>query len=224
MTEKNYNPQQKEKKSIKKQEVIGKIKKTEQLVESKKRVEEKPMEIKKIDEKKSENPKEEKKKVKKQIPKVKKTEVFAKGINLPISTNDAKFICKFIMKKRIGDAIKDLKKVELGKKAVPMKGEIPHQKGKKMASGRFPKKAAKNFIIVLKSLAANANEGSLDEPIIIEAMANMAARPYGRFGRTKKKRTHIKIIAKDKSKLKKKGFEKSQASSAKNVERKEKKK
>ena len=79
-----------------------------------------------------------------------------------------------------------------------MKGEIPHRKGKGISSGRFPKKAAKNFIILLKSLAANANEGNLDEPIIVEAIANMAARPHGRFGRTQKKRTHVKIIAKNK--------------------------
>jgi len=182
-------------------------KKIEKVVEIK---EEKPIKVpveKTPEEKKPETVKEEKKEVKKDIkkdvPKVKKTEVSARGVNLPISTKDAKFICKFIVKKRIGDAIRDLEQVETGRKAVPMKGEIPHRKGKGMASGRFPKKAAKNFIVLLKSLAANANEGNLDEPIIVEAMANMAARPYGRFGRTQKKRTHVKIIAKDKIKQEK---------------------
>ncbi len=226
MTEKNYNPQQKEKKAMKKQEVVEKVKKPEQPVEAPKKVEEKPVNAlvevakteeaghtplqnpeekkvevpKKAEEKKPEAPKE----VKKETPKIKKTEVSARGVNLPISTKDAKFICKFIVKKRIGDAIRDLGQVEVGRKAVPMKGEIPHRKGKGISSGRFPKKAAKNFIVVLKSLAANANEGNLDEPIIVEAMANMAARPYGRFGRTQKKRTHVKIIAKDKMKKEKK--------------------
>lgn len=162
-----------------------------------------------IEEKKSEGKKiEPKKEVKKETPKVKKTEVFVKGVNLPISTKDAKFICKFIVKKRIGDAIRDLEQVEIRKKAIPMKGEIPHRKGRKIASGRFPKKAAKNFIIILKSLAANANAGNLDEPTIAEAIANQAARPYGRFGRTQKKRTHIKIIAKEKIKQEKKKEEK----------------
>jgi len=33
----------------------------------------------------------------------------------------------------------------------------------------------------------------LDEPVIVEAIANLAQRPYGRFGRTKKKRTHVRI-------------------------------
>jgi len=167
--------------------------------------EEKKSEVAKKEEKKAEAPKEEKKAPeKKEVKKVKKTEVSARGVNLPISTKDAKFICKFIVKKRLGDAIRDLEQVKVGRKAVPMKGEIPHRKGKGISSGRFPKKAAENFVIVLKSLAANANEGNLDEPIIVEAMANMAARPYGRFGRTQKKRTHVKIIAKDKMKKEKK--------------------
>ena len=220
MTEKNYNPQQKERKSMKKQEAIKsspnavaslKTKKAmeKQEVVEKVKKQEQPIEAPKVEEKKLENVKEEqktpeKKEVKKEVPKIKRTEVSAKGVNLPISTKDAKFVCKFIVKKRIGDAIRDLEQVEVKRKAVPMKGEIPHRKGKGIASGRFPKKAAKNFIVLLKSLAANANESSLDEPIIVEAMANMAARPYGRFGRTQKKRTHVKVIAKDKTKLKKK--------------------
>ena len=220
MTEKNYNPQQKERKSMKKQEAIKSSSKAVASLKTKKAMEkqevvekvkkpEQPIEAPKVEEKKLENVKEEqktpeKKEVKKEVLKIKRSEVSAKGINLPISTKDAKFVCKFIVKKRIGDAIKDLEQVEVKRKAVPMKGEIPHRKGKGIASGRFPKKAAKNFIVLLKSLAANANESSLDEPIIVEAMANMAARPYGRFGRTQKKRTHVKVIAKDKTKLKKK--------------------
>ncbi len=195
MTEKNYNPQQKEKKAMKKQEASEKPKKIEQPIESPKKDEEKKQ-VQVLERKKPET-QEQKSPVKKETPKVKKTEASAKGINLPISTKDAKFICKFIVKKRIGDAIRDLEDVEVGKKAVPMKGEIPHKKGKRMSSGRFPKKAGKNFITLLKSLAANANEGNLDEPIIAEAMANQAARPYGRFGRTQKKRTHVKIIARE---------------------------
>ncbi len=202
MTEKDHNPQQKEKKAMKKQEAVEKAGDTPlQNPKMKKPIETpKKIEGKKTKEIKEEQKTPEKKEVKKETPKIKKTEVSAKGINLPISTKDAKFICKFIVKKRIGDAIRDLEKVELGKKAVPMKGEIPHRKGKRISSGRFPKKAAKNFLNVLKSLAANANQNNLDEPIITEAIANMAERPYGRFGRTQKKRTHIKIIAKEKKK------------------------
>ena len=81
------------------------------------------------------------------------------------------------------------------KKAIPMKGEIPHRKGKIM-SGRFPKNAAEKFIVLLKSLQANANNHEVEEPIISEAVANLAQRPIGRFGKVKRKRTHVTLKAK----------------------------
>ncbi len=221
MTEKDYNPNQKEKKSMKKQKVVAKanpeseaslqknkvLKETKKAEESAKKEKTEIQNIKESENKKEISEKEktsEKKEVKKEIPKIKRTEVSAKGINLPISTKDAKFVCKFILRKNLGDAIRDLQKVVVGKKAVPMRGEIPHRKGKGIDSGRFPKKAAENFIIVLRSLAANANQSNIDEPVIIKAGANLASRPYGRFGRTQKKRTHIEVIVKEKSELKKK--------------------
>ncbi len=181
-------------------------KKIEKIVKSKE--DETPkIEEKKSEKNKTENTKEKKKEVKEETkkepitktPKIKKTEAFARGVNIPVSTKQAVAVCRFIKNKKIGDAIRDLEQVKTGRKAVPMKGEIPHRKGM-MMSGRFPKKATEHFIILLKSLAANANVNELEEPIITEAIANFASRPYGRFGRTQKKRTHIKIIAKNKIK------------------------
>jgi len=134
--------------------------------------------------------------------KIKKTEAFVQGKNLPISTKYATSICKFIKKKKIEDAMNDLNLVLRKKKAVPMKGEIPHRKGKKMMSGRFPKKATENFIQLLKSLLASSRE--LDDPIIIEAIANIGKRPFGRFGRIRRKRTHVKIKVMEKAKIKQK--------------------
>ncbi len=87
----------------------------------------------------------------------------------------------------------------MGKKAVPMKGEIPHRKGKIM-SGRFPKKSAEHFIKLLKSLNANANLNELNNPVISEAVSNIAQRPYGKHGRVRKKRTHVKLVAKESKK------------------------
>ncbi len=121
--------------------------------------------------------------------------------NIPISTKQSIAICKFIKGKSIADAVRDLDKVVNLKKAVPMKGEIPHRKGKRMMSGRFPAKASKNFVVLLESLAANATD--IDNSIITEAIANIGKRPLGRFGRVRKKRTHIRIVAREKSKLKK---------------------
>lgn len=146
---------------------------------------------KKIDEKKKEAKKEEI---------LKKTEAVINAQNVPISTKHSIAICAFLKNKRISKAISELEEVLVLRRAIPMKGEIPHRKGK-MMSGRFPKKAASNFLKLLKSLNANANYNKLEDPIIIEAIANIGARPYGKFGRVRKKRTHIKIIAKDKQKI-----------------------
>jgi large subunit ribosomal protein L22 len=138
--------------------------------------------------------------VKKEVPKIKKTMVVVNGYNLPISTKKSIDICRFIKGKTIGNAIRDLEEVIKLKKAVPMKGEIPHRRGD-IGPGRFPQRTAKEFVILLKSLAGNASD--MENPIISETIANMASKPFGRFGRVKRKRTHVKIIAKEKKKIKK---------------------
>lgn len=181
----------------KKQNFIKKSK-----VENQKSVNQAP--IKKEDKPTEENIQKEetidKKKDKKAQEKPKKTEAWVRGENLPISTKTSSAVCKFIKGKKLGDAIRDLSAVSNLKKAVPVKGEHPHRKGKIM-SGKYPIKVSKNFIVLLKSLASNASD--IDEPIIVEAFANIGARPYGRFGRVKRKRTHITIKVKDLKKIKK---------------------
>ena len=119
------------------------------------------------------------------------------SINSHLSTKTNAAICRFIMNKEIDQAMDDLGEVILKKKAVPMKGEIPHRKGKIMA-GRFPKNASEHFIDLLKTLSANSNVNGLENPVIVEAIANIGERPFGQFGRIRRKRTHIKIIAKSK--------------------------
>ncbi len=141
--------------------------------------------------------KKEEKKGAKEIKKPKKSEAVVNAKDVPISTKHSIAVCKFIKGKKIDDAIKELEQVVAMKKSVPMKGEIPHRKGKGVMSGRFPAKTAKNFIVFLKSLSGNATYNSVENPVIVEAVANMGSRPYGRFGRVRKKRTHIKIIAKE---------------------------
>jgi len=154
----------------------------------------------KTEAKKPEEKVETKKEVKKEEvkKKIKKAKAKVVGRSLPISTKYAVALCKFIKNKKISTAIEDLEQVLAYKKAVPMKGEIPHRKGKNMSSGRYPKKASENFLKLLKSLLANANADEIENPIIIGAVANMASRPFGRFGRIKKKRTHVTLIAKEK--------------------------
>lgn len=139
--------------------------------------------------------KETKKEKKKEVQKPKRDEAFVNGQSLHISTKTASYISKFIRGKGIQKAILDLEEVAKLRKPVPMKGEIPHRKGKIM-SGRYPQKAAKIFIKLLKSLQANANFLGVENPVISESISNIAARPFGKFGSVRRKRTHVKIIAK----------------------------
>jgi len=201
MTEKNYNPQQKEKKTMKKQEKTQKVVKPETFKD------EKPVVVEtKTEEKKEEKTgtgvaeleQKEKKEIKKPIEKPKKTKAVINGFDIPISTKHSMAICKFIKRKKVSQAISELEQVAKIRKPIPMKGEIPHRKGK-MMSGRFPQKAAKQFIILLKSLSSNANYFGIEEPIITEAFANIGARPFGRRG-IRRKRTHIRIVAENKTK------------------------
>ena len=180
-------------KPVKEPEKEGEIKEKEKPVKEPEKKEEKP---------KEEKVKKEKTEKKSVQEKPKKTSAVVNAHNLPVSTKHSAAICKFIRNKKIESAVADLEQVLVLKKAVPMKGEIPHRKGKGIMSGRFPKKATQNFIRLLKSLSANANHNGLENPIIVEAIANIGSRPYGKFGRVRKKRTHVKIKVKEKKEVK----------------------
>ncbi|MFH1801338.1 MAG: uL22 family ribosomal protein [archaeon] len=130
-------------------------------------------------------------------PLVKKTEAVARGLNAHLSTKQSAAICRFIKGKKIETAVEDLEKVIVKKKAVPMKGEIAHRKGRIM-SGKYPKKASEYFIKMLKTLNANCSVNGLENPVISEAVANKASKPYGRFGSIQRKRSHIIIKAAEK--------------------------
>jgi len=106
------------------------------------------------------------------------------------------YICRFIKNKSIDKAILDLEQVIKLKRAIPFKGEIPHRKG--MMSGRYPVKASKLFINLLKGLKGNisVNNLDLDKTVIYFASANWASRPLRREGR-KAKRTSVTLKARE---------------------------
>jgi ribosomal protein L22 len=195
--EKDYNAKQRENQALKKQENAGK--KTEVT------------DVKKKEETKTEDGKQEvshlnkkdvqEKKEKVTIKKVKRDEATVNGVSLPISTKDSVAICKFIRGKSIDKALEDLDQVSKFKKAIPMKGEIPHRKGKGIMAGRYMTKPVGFFIRMLKNLKSNSNMNEIETPIITEAVPNRASRPYGRFGAVKRKRTHIYIKVVEKKKL-----------------------
>ncbi len=206
MTEKNYNPEQKQMKAMRKQEkaaikkeIIKDIEKggvPKSIVNKEEKIKEKPEAEKEKEEPKKTAKEEPKIEKKPEVKKPKKTEAVVKGINLPISTKKSAAVCKFIKNKTIEKALGDLDKVLKQKKYVPIKGEIPHKKGPgKIASGSggYPKKTVEHFIKLLKNLSANSNVNGLENPVIVKAVANMASKPYGRFGSVERKRTHVEI-------------------------------
>jgi len=194
MTEENKKIQITEKK-----EKIVSTKPEEKKTEEKKeeRVSTKPEEKQKVPEEKKTEEKKDSKPKKKIDKKPAKEFIISNLTNIKISTKYAISICKFIKNKTVEQAILDLEQVVLGKKAVPMKGEIPHRHGKGIMSGRFPERAAKEFISVLKNAAGNAASNGIDEPVIVEAIANIGNRPYAKYG-VRRKRTHLKIQLKNK--------------------------
>lgn len=145
--------------------------------------------------------KEEKKKEEKKE-KPRRTEAMVFGKDLGISTKNSIAICKAIRGKKAEEAIHLLEQVVNMKRAIPMKQEIGHRHGR-MMSGRWPVKASKQFIKLLKQLIANATVVGVEiEKARIECKANLASRPYKRGGSEKFKRTHIIL------KLKELSFEK----------------
>ena len=166
---------------------------------------EKPEE--KIEDKKIENKKNEQiKKPETQIKKIKKDKAVVNIQNAPVSTKYSRDICKFIKHKQIKKAIDDLEQVLVYKKAIPMKGGVGHKKSAgsfASGSGKYPQDATKYFIGLLKSLSSNAMANELENPYIVEAFANIGQKPRAKFGRWKRKRTHIILVARE-LKIKKK--------------------
>ena len=97
-----------------------------------------------------------------------------------------------------------LEKVINKEQAVPYRRynkNVGHKKGR-IAAGRFPIKASKHFLMLLKSVEANAQNKGLDvnSLIIKQAIANKASRQFhqGRQRRIELKRTHINIVVEEK--------------------------
>ncbi|MEK6848117.1 MAG: uL22 family ribosomal protein [Nanoarchaeota archaeon] len=126
-----------------------------------------------------------------------RTEAIVNGISLHISTKHSMAICDFIRNKDPEASIIYLDQVSKMKKAMPMKGEIPHRRG--MKSGRYPVNASLTFIKLLKSLIANASQAGLEKPyVLFEAYANQASKAVRKGGREIAKRTNVVLKLKTK--------------------------
>jgi len=125
--------------------------------------------------------------------------------DLGISTKISVEICNLLRNKPVKKAQQILERVTEQKQAVPYKRynkEIPHRAGK-MATGRYPIKASQVILKILKGGAAGAlNQGLSADLIISHMSAHKAGNQwhYGRQRRRLMKKTHLKIILKEKEK------------------------
>ncbi len=165
--------------------------------------------------------------------KVEQNEHLAKASaqNLSVSTKHCIEICNHLRYKNTAQAKKILEDVIEMKSPIPFKRfkrDMGHKAG--MAAGRFPQKAAKEVLALVKSVEANAQNKGLNTNSlkITKFLANKAATPMtGGRQRTGTKRTHVEIEVKETKTQKKEAKKKTEKKSTtkpevkKEVEKKE---
>ena len=134
---------------------------------------------------------------------LKENMALAIGRDMSFSTKHAIEICNHLRNKRLGLAKEILESVISKKKAIPFKrftDGVGHKKGK-IAAGRYPVKASKDILKLLKQVESNASIKGLstEELIIRHLVANKASTPmrFGRQIRRETKRTHMEVIVEE---------------------------
>ncbi len=130
------------------------------------------------------------------------------GRSLPISFKQSIEICNFIRNKRMDYAKNVLNKVIEQKQTIPFKRfnmNVGHKK--RMAAGRYPKKASKEILKLINSVEANAQFKGMNTAnlIIKHISANKASKVvhYGRKRSREAKRTNLEIVVQEKVESKK---------------------
>ena len=130
----------------------------------------------------------------------------ARSWNIPISLKHSVEISKLLRYKKINLAKQWLEEVILGQRAVPytrFKHNVGHRAG--MAAGRFPEKAAREFLRLVKSVEANAQVKGLNSSHlkICKIIANRASLPLtGSRFRYSTKRTNLEIEVREQAEKK----------------------
>ena len=120
------------------------------------------------------------------------------GLSLPISLKTSVEICNLLRHKETKKAKAILERVIKKQQAVPFnvyRKSSSHQRGK-IAEGRFPVKASKEFLQMVKSAEANAmHMGMPSNLVITEIRASKGPLQFhaGRMRRIRHKRTHVTI-------------------------------
>jgi|SRR3989338_3091206 len=130
-------------------------------------------------------------------PEKKELTATARQLNASISTKQSVEISYFLRYRSLRFAKEYLQQVIVLKKAIPFQRftqDTGHKKG--LAAGRFPQKAAAEFLRLLISVEANAQAKGMNTASlkITKLIANKAAIPLtGGRGRHATKRTHLDI-------------------------------
>lgn len=136
--------------------------------------------------------------VKYSIQSVEENMVKAYGRSLPLSTKVSVEIANFLRGRTVSDAKLRLNRVINHDEAVPFKrfnNGVGHRKGNGMAAGRFPQKASKAFLELIRQLEANAQNSGLDENLKLQHIAVHKAPGQQKSGRRMSKRSHIELVA-----------------------------
>ena len=123
----------------------------------------------------------------------------AVGRNLPFSFKVAYEVAKYIRGMKVDRAIRDLEEVQKIRRAIPYTRhnlDTPHRRGS-MSAGRYPEKAARYVIPLLKSLKTNAEDKGIEGDLEIVHSAAKKPSIRRRYGRVKgrKRVTHFELVA-----------------------------
>jgi len=133
----------------------------------------------------------------------------AMGYEMPISFKHAVEICRFIKGRKISEAKKILEEVIALKRPIPFKRykkKVAHKNINGWYAGRYPQKACKYILKILKNLEANAEYKGLDvdKLVIVHAEAKMGRkikkyvpRAFGRATPWFKQLTTVEFVAEE---------------------------
>ncbi len=128
---------------------------------------------------------------------------------MPISFKHAVEICRFIKGRKISEAKKILEEVIALKRPIPFKRykkKVAHKNIDGWYAGRYPQKACKYILKILKNLEANAEYKGLDvdKLVIVHAEAKMGRkikkyvpRAFGRATPWFKQLTTVEFVAEE---------------------------
>ncbi len=134
--------------------------------------------------------------------KTERTNASARALNLAISTKHSVEISKSLRYRTVAYAKELLEQVIALKRPVEFRSfdqDLGHKPG--MAGGRYPQKAASEFLRLIKSAEANAQVKGMDASNlkIIKLIANKASIPLtGGRHRYATKRTHLEVVVAEK--------------------------